>query len=161
VQRGIVDMMHDLRLNQKTITWFVSGQHAESQFSLFFSSGDTFSSRLMLHDAAIHRINKSLSCFLMYACLDLKSRRARSSAFLLQLSLSVRFCILVSVSSSFRQNSWLPIGNQQNEYGIIERHRYFTVIYKIWKYNGLIIIFTPRDMIRSDFRLLRYECAPC
>lgn len=79
----MVDMMHDSRLNQKAITWLVSGQHMLNPL-FFFPSGDTLSSRLMLHGGAIHRINKSLSCLLMYACLGLNSRRMISSAFLLQ-----------------------------------------------------------------------------
>lgn len=64
----------------------------------------------MLHSDAIHRINKSLSRFLMYVCLPgLNSRHAKSLAFLLQLSLRARFCILVSVSSTFRQDTRSPI----------------------------------------------------
>lgn len=98
----------------------IRSAYAESQSpSPFFplSSGDTFFSRLMLHGGAIHRINKSLSRLLMYARLDLNSRRMISSAFrLLTFSPTRRraraqFCILVSVSPTFRWNSRFPIGN--------------------------------------------------
>lgn len=127
-------MMHDSKLNQKAITWLASGRHTLESQSPFLSllRRYPFFASATLHGGAIHRINKSLLPLLNVCMSRLKfSARGIVSIPSSQLSLHARDSAFWFLSAPFEQNSWPPIGNPQNENGIVGEYRYPTVTYEI------------------------------